>query len=78
MLFSGNRYIVPAAGPGVEHVLRRQNALHRVMGFTGKSIDDVVNCPIAKRMVLGYYKVHRQVERRSEIFELEKQWNPLG
>ena len=52
--------------------------LTRVMGFTGKSIDEVVNCPIAKRMVLGYYKLHRMVERRSEIVELERQWNPLG
>lgn len=56
----------------------RRHTLHRILGFTGKTIDDIINCPIARRTVLGYYKLHRQVERRSEIVELEKQWNPLG
>lgn len=60
-----------------EHVLRRQDAFHRVLGFTGKTIDDVVNCPIDRREVLGYFKLHRWVERRYEVVELERQWNPL-
>lgn len=60
-----------------EFVLRRISAFHRVLGFTGKTIDDVVNCPIAKRTVLGYFKLHRQVERQCEISDLERQWNPL-
>ena len=49
--------------------------LHRVLAFTRRSIDDVVNDPIAKREVFGYYKVHKLVERRGEILELERQWN---
>ncbi len=61
-----------------EHVLRRVSPFHRVLGFTGKSIDDVVNCPIAKRTVLGYFKLHREVDRRCEIVDLERQWNPHG
>jgi hypothetical protein len=71
---------IPAPYPAgrTEHVLRRTSAFHRVLGFTGKSIDDVVNCPITKRTVLGYFKLHRYVERRCEILDLERQWNPLG
>ena len=55
-----------------------QRPLHRILAFTGRSIDDVVNDPIAKNQVRGYYKLFRQVERASEVRELEKQWNPLG
>ncbi len=62
---------------GIEHVAVYK-VLHRVLAFTGRTIDDVVNCPIAKREVLGYWKVHRQVERSIEIGELNRQWNPLG
>jgi hypothetical protein len=28
--------------------------------------------------VLGYWKVFKQIERRSEELELERQWNHLG
>lgn len=41
-------------------------ALHRVLEFTGRSIDDVVNEQIAKNEVFGFYKVYRLVERRCE------------
>jgi len=58
----------------VEYVMLQQ-PLTRVLAFTRRTIDDVVNCPIAKREVLGYYKLHRQVERQCEITELERQWN---
>lgn len=63
--------------PPVEHVMV-QRPLRRVLAFTGRTIDQVVNCPIAKREVLGYYKLYRWVERRSEVLELERQWNKLG
>ena len=56
----------------------RQRPLHHVLAFTRKTIDDVVNDPIAKNAVLGYYKLHKQIERASEIRELERQWNPIG
>jgi len=52
-------------------------ALQRVMAFLGVSIDDVINDAIARRKVAGYYKLHRWIERRVEVVELERQWNPL-
>jgi hypothetical protein len=58
----------------VEQVLT-QRPLHRVLAFTRRSIDDVVNSPIVKNEVRGFYKLYRQVERQSEITELERQWN---
>jgi len=61
----------------VEFVLI-QRPLARVLAFTGRSIDDIVNDPIAKNEVLGYFKLHKQIVRSSEIVELEQQWNPLG
>ena len=65
-----------APDPMVERVIRRP--LNRVLAFIGRSIDDVVNDPIVKNQVYGYYKLHRQVERASEIRELERQWNPTA
>ena len=50
--------------------------LHRILAFTLRSIDDVVNDPIAKNEVYGYYKLHRRIERASEVRDLERQWNP--
>jgi hypothetical protein len=50
--------------------------LNRVLEFTRLSIHDVVNDPIAKNMVLGYWKLSRQIDRSSEVTELERQWNP--
>lgn len=52
-----------------------QRPLQRVMAFTGHTIDDVINSPIARREVLGYYKLYRWVQRNCEIGELERQWN---
>ena len=63
--------------PKVSYVLR-QRALHRILNFTGRSIDDVVNNPIVKNEVLGYYKLHKFVDRRCEIRDLERQWNPMA
>jgi hypothetical protein len=63
------------SGTNVELVLV-QRPLDRILGFLGYSIDDVVDNPIAKNAVLGYYKLSRQIQRRSEIVELERQWNP--
>jgi hypothetical protein len=52
-----------------------QRPLRRVLAFTGRSIDDVVNNPIVKREVLGYYKLHKQIHRAGEVRDLERQWN---
>ena len=73
----GGRGLPEAGRPRTEHVVIR-GTLQRVLAFTGRSIDDVVNSPVAKNEVLGYYKLNRFVERRGEIVELERQWNPLG
>ena len=70
----GIRRILRPDGENVEQVLT-QRPLHRVLAFTGNSIDDVVNSPLVKNQVLGYYRLYRQVERGSEIRELERQWN---
>ena len=53
-----------------------QPVLRRVLAFTRRTIDDVINDPIVRREVAGYYKLHRWIERRSEVVELERQWNP--
>jgi len=50
-----------------------QWVLRRVLAFTRRSIDDVVNDPIARKEVAGYYKLHRLIERRGEVVELERQ-----
>jgi hypothetical protein len=52
-----------------------QQPLHRVLAFIGCTIDDVVNDSIVKNKVLGFYKLHKQVERGCEIVELERWWN---
>ncbi|HEX8520649.1 MAG TPA: hypothetical protein VF669_00250 [Tepidisphaeraceae bacterium] len=52
-----------------------QKVLHRVLAFTELTIDDVVNSPVAKRKVAGYYKLHNWVKRESEVSDLERQWN---
>jgi hypothetical protein len=67
----------PADGNPIVRETAR-HALHRVLAFTRRSIDDVINDPIARNEVLGYYKLHKQVERSMEITELERQWNALG
>ncbi len=62
----------------VELLVRRQNSLQRVLSHTGKTLDDVINCPISRDLVRGYYKLSCDIDRRSETIELERQWNPLG
>jgi len=52
--------------------------LDRVLSFTRLTIDDVINNPIARNVVRGYWKLSKQVDRSSEISELERQWNPNG
>jgi len=75
--FTPSRVARPAPHTRTEHVLV-QRPLTRILAFTRRSIDDVVNNPLAKNEVYGYYKLHRQIERQSEVRELERQWNPLG
>ena len=62
---------------GVTHVVP-QRRLARLLAFAGRSIDEVVNCGVAKREVAHYFKTERAVLRRVEVLDLERQWNPLG
>jgi hypothetical protein len=55
-----------------------QRPLRRILAFTRRSIDDVVNDPIAKREVLGYYKLHKRIARGIEVRDLERQWNSVA
>ena len=70
----GTRRVLRRDDEKIEQVLT-QRPLQRVLAFTGRSIDDVVNSPIAKNQVKGFYKLYRQVERQGEITDLERQWN---
>jgi hypothetical protein len=72
------RALLPRNETHIEYVVRRSSTLQRILGHAGLSLDQVINCPIAKNRVYGYYKLGRFITRRSEIVELEKQWNPLG
>jgi len=62
----------------VAEYVQVQFALRRVLAFLGLSIHDVINDPMARNKVAGYYKLHRWIESRAEVMELERQWNPLG
>ena len=62
--------------PATQH-LHRASQLRKLLNFSGWSIDDVVNNRHAKNDLLRWYKLTRWTDRRLEIRELEKQWNPL-
>jgi hypothetical protein len=64
------------SGDGIE-LIHLQRPLDRIFGHLGYCIDDVVDNPIAKHAVLGYFKLSLQVQRGCEIVDLERQWNPL-
>jgi len=63
--------------PAIEHLVTLQ-PLRRVLAFRRRSIDDVVNNPIVKSEIFGYFKLQKQIERTSETIDLERQWNPLA
>lgn len=58
-------------------VLRRPSTLQRILSHTGLSIHDVINSPVLRNRVAGYYKLSLQIDRRAEVLTLERQWNPL-
>ena len=68
---------LPGDEPATEYVVLQQ-PLQRVLAFRGRSIDDVVNSPIVKNEIYGYWKLMSHIKRRSEILDLERQWNTLG
>ncbi|HEV2293115.1 MAG TPA: hypothetical protein VGR35_04620 [Tepidisphaeraceae bacterium] len=76
-LFSFGWRSLPVEPPDPREHLVVQRPLRRVLAFTGRSIDDVVNDPVVKREVLGYYKLHKQIQRAGEVGDLERQWNTI-
>lgn len=48
--------------------------LRQLLEFTRHSIDDIINDEIAKREVLGYYKLKCDIQRRCEATDLERWW----
>jgi hypothetical protein len=52
--------------------------LHRILAFTGLTIDNIIDSPIARNTVYGYFKLHKQIQRTHEIIDLERQWNPTA
>ena len=77
-LFNFTRRVAPPELSGASEIVQPQRVLRRILAFTGRTIDDVVNDPRVRNEVLGYYKLHRWVQRSSEIAELERQWNALS
>lgn len=64
-------------GPKTTYLMRL-SALRRVFALRKRTIDDVVNNPIVKNEILGYWKVLKTIDRHEEIRDLERQWNSLG
>ena len=74
---SGRQLLDAGAHDRTEFVLV-QRPLQRILAFTRRSIDDVVNDPIVKREVLGYYKLAKEITRAGEVGDLERQWNSVA
>jgi len=72
-----SRYRPTRREMGATELVVIHRPLDRILNHLQYSIDDVVNDRIAKHAVLGYFKLSRQVKRRCEIVDLERQWNPL-
>ena len=70
----GRRNALPPVDAHTRQV-EPERPLRRVLAFTGHTIDDVINDPIARRKVAGYFKMHLWVARESERSDLERQWN---
>jgi hypothetical protein len=63
------------AQPAPTEYVMRQRPMQRLLAFSRRTIDDVVNSRAAKNDVLTYFKLHKQVQRRGEVLDLERQWN---
>jgi hypothetical protein len=69
-----SRHLFARADEARKHLITRR-PLQQVLAFRGRTIDDVVNNPIVKNEIFGYWKLHRQIQRTSEVVDLERQWN---
>lgn len=75
---SSNRGGIHSLGAQPIEYVQRSNEMRRLLAFAGRSIDEVVNCPVARREVISYFRIGHQMRRLTEIDALERQWNPLG
>jgi hypothetical protein len=64
----------PHAASSNPRLVVADRPLRQVLAFTRRSIHDIVNCEIAKREVLGYYKLKCDIHRRCEATDLERWW----
>jgi hypothetical protein len=51
---------------GLAAMLSEAQVLCRVLEFTGYTIHDVINDPIARNAVAGYYGLYRYIEKHCE------------
>ena len=70
--------MLPRRREGDTEYILVQRPLQRVLAFLGHSIDDVCTNPIVKCQVVGYFKLYKQIQRSSEVSDLERWWNPTG
>jgi hypothetical protein len=66
----GSLGIGSAGGPGSDDLpqamFSEAQVVSRILEFTGYTIDALINDPIARNAVRGYYGLYRFVERRCE------------
>lgn len=56
----------PSVGERPMAMFSEAQVLGRIFEFTGYTINDVINDPLARNAVRGYYELYRFVERRCE------------
>ena len=60
---------LPESDVSLPAMLKTRRVLHSILNFTGYTIHDIINDPIARNTVIYYYRVNR---------ELQKDWMPTA
>lgn len=68
----------PAAEGDAKRHLVSVDRLGWILAFCDRRFEELETDIIARRQVQFYVEVDREIGRRAEVLELEKQWNPLG
>ena len=71
-------YFGPAAEADTRRHVVSMDRLGWILAFCGRRFEELETDIIARRQVAFYLAVDREMARRDEVAELEKQWNPLG
>ena len=66
-----------ALSPGRTEHVHLVRPLSKLLEFRRRTIDDIVNSPVVKNEISGYWKMQKQMDRRLQIGELERQWNDV-